>query len=651
MTAYGTKPNNGWNVKGGEGLDSRNLGAQQEGTIVKIVEKGVAREFIVVQHHYPSHSSEKKGTLLVRKYTGDLDKYDTNSNVYGGSDIDSKLNSTYYNMVETNIRNSIIEVDIPVTAASGSTTVTSIPRKVFMLSLAELGLSADYANKEGTAIPYFNSSQRREADILFWDTGGYSKGPDAYWTRTLCRQYANKVYYYISDSQYGPGEIYTTISGTTSYATTGIRPAFVLPYYLWVLDDGTVSTNMKPWPPYPPFTYSTLRDNQQFTVAWNKSSDPDEGDEVVRYIVERSTDGGKTHTQLYSGPKYYSSASGENFGLSETIDPSWDTVSYRAKCVDTHGAESDYRTLFSCEVIHNLPPFSIPLINVPQSILDIEETIYVTWETSTDPNGDAVTYILERSADNTDYKQVYSGKNSEFSEPLNPLWNTVQYRIKATDGFGGESGYTISGICTIIHNQSPVISGTDMDLGTLADAFPAQEYSVSDPEADNITVTETLDGGVLRSFEAVHGEIYTVAVDAAHWRGLINGKHEVAIEATDGTSQSVRRFLFQKDAPMILFSTKVVESLKQPAVVMVNGVWNMPEGATLTVEACNNAFDSIPIWQDITQQVLDGKRAPLANMQKTANKWGIQIRMRLERGTAAQTCYIHSLTVCYTEKE
>ncbi|WP_139491801.1 hypothetical protein [Brevibacillus dissolubilis] len=49
--------------------------------------------------------------------------------------------------------------------------------------------------------------------------------------------------------------------------------------------------------------------------------------------------------------------------------------------------------------------------------------------------------------------------------------------------------------------------------------------------------------------------------------------------------------------------------------------------ATFKVEACNNAYDETPTWEDVTYAVLNGGYHLFSNKSKTAENWGINLRI------------------------
>ena len=128
------------------------------GSIVKLKENGVAQEFYVAKHGYPTSGNGR--TLLVRRYIYDTRQWHTsNVNAYASSALDSWFNSTYYNLLDADIKAQIAAVAIPYTPGNGVTSVSTLSRKIFALSVTELGKTASYANVEGSALSIASSLQ------------------------------------------------------------------------------------------------------------------------------------------------------------------------------------------------------------------------------------------------------------------------------------------------------------------------------------------------------------------------------------------------------------------------------------------------------------------------------------------------------------
>lgn len=80
-----------------------------------------------------------------------------------------------------------------------------------------------------------------------------------------------------------------------------------------------------------------------------------------------------------------------------------------------------------------------------------------------------------------------------------------------------------------------------------------------------------------------------------------------------------------------------------PTKAMINIQGSFPAGSSLTIEACNNANDASPTWQDVTSRVLNSQKVFFSNTTKTAAAWGVALRVTLNRGTATGDCYITAI--------
>lgn len=209
--------------------------------------------------------------------------------------------------------------------------------------------------------------------------------------------------------------------------------------------------------------------------------------------------------------------------------------------------------------------------------------------------------------------------------------NTI--KITATDGKGGTSYRRLTFKRT---NSAPTISGQDIDLGHKDGSF-AEQYTVSDVEGDNVVVTEFVDDKQIRSYQAVLGQQATIEVTREMWLTLVNGNHQLRVEAVDGNfATSVRVWNFSKTEKVIAFQLAEPEETDEAATkVLVTPTWHI-EGATALVEACNNAFDDVPTWEDITPMVAINRVHNFTNREKTAEKWGVNIRFTITKNEGYQ---------------
>ena len=204
------------------------LGNKSVGSIVKLKENGVLVDFYVAKHDYENGLNGSGRTLVVRKDCYDTRQWHTsNVNAYATSAIDTWLNSTYKNLLDADIRGVIGTTKIKYTPGNGNTTVGTLERAIFLLSVTELGRSTSYANTEGTALSIASSLQ-----IAYLNGAAVVQ-----WTRSPG---TNSTYYAYCLSASG------SVGSDRCYSTYGSRPAFTLPSTLSVSDDGSVSVNTAP---------------------------------------------------------------------------------------------------------------------------------------------------------------------------------------------------------------------------------------------------------------------------------------------------------------------------------------------------------------------------------------------------------------------
>lgn len=178
------------------------------GSIVKLKENGVAQEFYVAKHGYPTSGNGR--TLLVRRYIYDTRQWHTsNVNAYASCALDSWFNNTYYNLLDADIKAQIAAVAIPYTPGNGNDSVTTLSRKVFALSVTELGRTASYANTEGSALSIASTLQ------IAYNSSGSAV---VQWTRSPYTDYTRNAYYLNTNGN---------VNNNNCTNTNGARPALV----------------------------------------------------------------------------------------------------------------------------------------------------------------------------------------------------------------------------------------------------------------------------------------------------------------------------------------------------------------------------------------------------------------------------------------
>ena len=212
-----------------------------------------------------------------------------------------------------------------------------------------------------------------------------------------------------------------------------------------------------------------------------------------------------------------------------------------------------------------------------------------------------------------------------YTLPLNSV-NTIT--ITATDGQGGTTYRRLTFKRT---NSAPTITGQDQDVGKQTGSF-SETYTVNDAEGDNVVVTEFVDDTQIRTFKATLGNEETITLDREKWLALTNGAHRLRVEAVDGNfATSVRVWNFSKEETVISFTLAEAEETDAAATkILVSPTWSI-EGASVKVEACNNAFDDVPTWEDITAMVQLNRVFNFTNQTKTGDRWGVNIRFTITK--------------------
>ena len=117
---------------------------------------------------------------------------------------------------------------------------------------------------------------------------------------------------------------------------------------------------------------------------------------------------------------------------------------------------------------------------------------------SLDPDGDAVTYVWERSTDVQNWAQIASGSALSIIDTVPTIGATIKYRVKAVDAHGAESEYFEGPIVSIYYNQPPTVPASISYAAPKADKVMAVTCTaVTDPENDAFSYVweRSIDGG------------------------------------------------------------------------------------------------------------------------------------------------------------
>lgn len=432
-------------------------------------------------------------------------------------------------------------------------------------------------------------------------------------------------------STYGGGKVYYELTVSNGSESKKIQSA-----------TKDVVTNSAPSVPSSLTVPSTIGGGQNVTISWGSSTDPDGN--LSGYLLEHSTDGGVTWQQVYQGTA---------LTTTETVIAGTERIRWRVRAYDTYGVTSSWRTSSDVTVINNQPP-TVPAspITITPSSLSVGMAAVITWGASSDPDGDNFEYSLERSVDNTtSYQQIYRGTNRNYTDTVGS-WSSVTYRVRAIDARGAASGYRTASTKSVSSNTLPVITCSNADgadLGTKSAVF-SFTYSVDDEnESDTLTVTESIDGVVKKSFTATRDTSYTfnfkTTANADYWQSILNGEHSITISVTDSKATVSRTFHFLKSVDACLITLKNPISAatgKKIGTAVVSICGEIPAGGITAVQVCSDGDQDSPTWESCILASSDTGYAEsgIGSRKKTANS-GNNLNEELLGG---HYLFIHKLT-------
>lgn len=212
------------------------------GSTVKLMENGVATDYLVVNQGIPSNSNlydaSCDGTWLLRKdchskgawNTTKVDKYETSS-------INAWLNGSFFESLGTAEQSSAKQVKIPYRANGGKNGTdkkgaNGLSCKIFLLSDKEVGVirssGSDYVDVvDGAKLSYFETGNGTTANNK--RIAHLNGGPTEWWDRTPNSNYTDSAFCILGTGAPGGNLV------SVAYA---IRPALILPSNAIFVFDG-----------------------------------------------------------------------------------------------------------------------------------------------------------------------------------------------------------------------------------------------------------------------------------------------------------------------------------------------------------------------------------------------------------------------------
>lgn len=608
------------------------LSTKAIGATVKLKENGTLVDYIVVHKGKPSsiYDASCDGVWLLRKEIFETRVWhSSNVNDWANSTLKSYLDSTFFARFDKDIQAQIKQVKIPYRPGSGTSAAinsgaSGLSCKVFLLSATEVGYTKSNVNQyipdgEGAKLDYFANANGGNDKIA------YLNGSATYWW--LRSPYLlNSAYAWYCYSDGHARSYYCTVAW-------GVRPALILPSNLLVSDDGSVNTNTAPTTPGSITIPENIQGGNTITVTWAASTDAENN--LEGYVVERTTDGGSTWSQIFQG---------NATSTTNTVPVGTQTVMYRVKAYDTHGLYSSYRMSAQVNVINNAAPTAPGSITIPDLVLG-GSSLAISWEAATDPDGNLTGYSLERQVDGGDWAEVYKGTDLAYTDTITRGWFSINYRVRAYDSYNIFGPYATGTSRPVDNNRAPVItsdtaSGTDLGV---KDAGFSVTYTAGDEDGDAVTVTEAIDGAQLRKFVAGAGIENSFDVTGDTFMKLLNGTHSMDITATDGKVNAVHTMTFTKEVTEATITlAEPMEADAKITICVLSVAGSIPQDAIFRVEVTNNAMDDTPVWEDCTTEVKNGGNHIFEN-ETAESGFAFNFRVSVKRGPSGQGGYINSV--------
>ncbi len=234
---------------------------------------------------------------------------------------------------------------------------------------------------------------------------------------------------------------------------------------------------------------------------------------------------------------------------------------------------------------------------------------------------------------------LYSYGAKDAYRGLRPLCN-LKSGILVYDNKDSDGAYVIT------WNRVPIIEYTNKeDMGQQDKEISFDYKVIEEDEGQTLRVEEYINDIKSKDFSVTSGSTYTYKLERLAYQKLPNGNHKVKIVAIDSEGGVTERlFNFSKNETKILFELEkplVADAMVTKALITMVG--SIPEKAILKVEACNNGHDKNPTWEDVTTKVIKERKIFFANKQKTAEKWGVNIRVSVDRNGEKGQCQILSI--------
>lgn len=180
-------------------------------------------------------------------------------------------------------------------------------------------------------------------------------------------------------------------------------------------------------------------------------------------------------------------------------------------------------------IVYNEPPSAPESLTI--STIVAGDPAALTWTAAADPDGTVASYTLERSVNESDWEQIYTGPELTYTDTIGTGWGTVAYRVYATDDAGDNGPYVEIAPQTV---QAGIlyIAGPAANMGEKTVPFSFQvtvNVSGSGTVVNGIAVTIDFDGYSFYNGIVDAGQTLTFPMDP---RAIGSGAHKLTVTAS-----------------------------------------------------------------------------------------------------------------------
>lgn len=394
------------------------------------------------------------------------------------------------------------------------------------------------------------------------------------------------------------------------------------------------STSQKNSAPNAPSTItvpSTVKGGETIIISWATASDSDGN--LAGYMLEKKTDAGQ-YIQIYKG---------SSRSFSDTITAGTSKAQYRVRSYDSYGATSSYKESIVITVTNN----SAPEISGRDEDLGGKKSPFKINLSVSDNDGDTVNVVAKlngsiiKTINNIRLDSNYEIEIDAARFNALALNARNEIEISATDSKATSyRRYTFARV-----NSAPNIILSKINYGEQDKPF-SFTYKVTDAENDKCSVRILYGSRVLDYKKDVAlGSEQKYTFTKLDFAKIPAGDISIKIEVTDangGASSKIVTFNKTINGCGYVFKKDTAKNATQ-AIVSVSR--KIDEKSTFKVYVCNNANDTAPTWEEVTDML--EKIYTIKNTNKTASKWAFGLKVEVVRGKDAGDSYLNAIGYSY----